>query len=137
MLNPEKYVRIAYLQAIATQTAVPVWTKKVPKDVTVPKKYILITSQEKQRTEVGKDCWEWLCQITIDVVFQGTLGYSDTDQVDDIEEKIITAIEAGIDVPGFMVKSIDLVDTVNLDSDTENQSIERRVIIYQHWLCQV
>lgn len=137
MVNPEKYVRAAYIAAIATQTAVPVWAKKVPKNTSpVPSRYILISSQTKERTEVSKSCWEWLCSITVDIVFQGPAGYSDTEQIDDVEEAVLTAIEAGITAQGFIVKSVDLVQTSDLDAETPTQSIERRIVIYQHWLCQ-
>lgn len=138
MDSPNEPLRKAYIQAIATALAgIPVWAKKIPKNVTpVPSLYILIISQEKQRTAIGKDCWEWLCQITLDITYVNPQGYSDTVKIDDVEAAVITAVEAGINVEGFMVKSVDLVNSSDLDTETPTQSIERRILIYEHWLCQ-
>ena len=134
-LDPNTALRTAYLSALAG-IGVPGWAKKVPKNAEIPSNYYLITSQTLNRTEVGKDCFEWLCSIVVDVIYRGTPGYASPVQTEAIEAEVISAIENGITVAGFSVKSTDFVDSVNLDEETETQSIERRVITYQHWLCQ-
>jgi len=138
ILNPDKYLRTAYVDALRPAlTGVNVWAKKIPKDVTpLPKRYVLITSQTKSRTEVSKGCYEWLCSIMVDVFNVNVAGYAKPENNDDYEEIIIDTIESGIVVPFFQVKSYDFIDSIDLDIETPAQSLERRVIVYQHWLCQ-
>jgi hypothetical protein len=136
LLNPNAPLRNAYLTAWAA-TGLPVWAKKVPKSAVIPKQYILITSQTKQRTEVSKDCFEWLCQIVVDIIYVGAAGYASPIKNDDIEEIGVNAIQAGIVVAGFDVKSYDFIQSLDLDIETDTQSIERRVITYEHWLQQI
>lgn len=133
MLNPDKYLRAGVIAAL-TPTGKPVWAKKVPKNTTIPPLYTLITTQIKTRTEVSKDCWEWLCQMTLDIIGVRPAGYSSTVAIDDLEGQIVTIIEAGFNVQGFMVKDIRLIDSRPLDVETDTQSIERRILIYEYWL---
>lgn len=135
-LDPNTALRSAYLSALSG-IGIPGWAKKVPKNITpIPVNYFLVTSQTLNPTERSKDCFEWLCSIVIDVIYAGAAGYANPVQTETIEAQIITAIEAGITVEGFDVKSIRFIDSINLDEETDTQSIERRVITYQHWLCQ-
>jgi hypothetical protein len=136
LISPDKYIRKAYLAALAG-AGVPVYAKKVPIDKAIPQKYILLSTQTKQRTAVSKNGWEWNTQITIDIVFVGVKGVAQTDKVDDVEGAVIEAIENGITVDGFAVKSTDLINSQPLDIETPTQSIERRILIYEHWVCQV
>lgn len=134
MLNPDKYIRKGIIDKLE-QFERPIWAKKVPKNVSpVPNIYTLITTQTKTRYETSKDCWEWLCQTTLDIIGVQPAGYSSTVAIDDLEGQYITAIEEGINVEGFMVKDTRLVDSRPLDVETDTQSIERRILIYEHWL---
>lgn len=136
--SPDTPLRVAYINAIkAVNPTLPVWAKKVPKGVTVPNLYVLISSQSKNATERSKDCWEWLCTINIDIFYKNLQGYSDTVKVDNAEAQVIIAIENGINVQGFSVKSINLLDSNDLDIETPTESIERRVLTYEHWICQI
>lgn len=136
LISPDKYIRKAYIEALAN-AGVPVYAKKVPIDKNIPQKYILLSTQTKQRTAISKNGWEWNTQITVDIVFKGAKGVSQGDKVDDVEGAVIDAIENGITVDGFAVKSTDLISSQPLDSETPTQSIERRILIYEHWICQV
>lgn len=134
-LDPNTALRVAYLNALSG-VGIPGWAKKVPKNVTIPSNYFLVHSQTLNPTERCKENFEWLCSIVVDIIYAGPAGYASPVQTENIEAKIFTAIEAGIIVAGFDVKSIRFIDSVNLDEETPTQSIERRVITYQHWLCQ-
>lgn len=134
--NPEMPLRTAYIQALSGIQ--PTWSGKVPKNVSVPNKYTLIGTQTKNPTEKGKDgCMEWICTIVIDLYNLNIAGYSAKGVNDVVEEQVINIIEAGIDVDGFRVNSIDFIDSKDLSIETPTQSIERRVITYQHWLAQL
>lgn len=146
ILNPNEPLRAAYVSKIkAALGTIPVWAKKLPKDKPNADQYVLIMSQTKRRTEEYKSLgeeplvankFEWLCTINIDINNINQAGFAKPMNNDNVEETIINAIQSGITVPGFSVKSYDFIDSNDLDVETATQSIERRVITYQHWLCQ-
>lgn len=137
LISPDKFIRKAYKTAFAPVN-LPVYGKIVPVNVKpIPQKYIILGTQTKQRTAISKNGWEWLTQITVDIVFQGAKGFSETDKLDDIEGQIIDIIENGITIDGFYLKSTNLISSQPLDVETDTQSIERRILIYEHWVCQV
>lgn len=132
MLNPDENIRKAYAGKLS-----PIWEKRVPEDVKpVPNKYYLISTQSKQPTERKKDCFEWQCQIVIECISIQELGYASSIPVNNMEAAVITAIEAGIEVEGFDVKSYKFIGSVSLDTETQTNSIYRRVITYEHWLAE-
>lgn len=134
--NPEAPLRTAYIAALSGIQ--PIWAGEIPKDAVVPNQYTIIGDQTKNPTEKGKEgCMEWLCSIVIKIYNVNPAGYSALGVNDNIEEQIIDAIESGITVEGFMVKSTDFIDSVPFSLQTPTQSIERRSIVYQHWLAQI
>lgn len=136
MKNPDKYIRQAYLQLL-TDLAITAYNKDVPPDVNpLPSDYVLIESQSKTTTERSKTEFEWLCRVTLHIIHISDRGYTATTFVDDTEEQCITAIEAGFDVPFFYLKSISLIDSINLDLTDKTNTIERRVLIYEHWVSE-
>lgn len=139
MLNPDKYIRKAYVDALSSATGLNVWNKGIPKDVEVlPDTYIILRSQTKQRTSVSKQLWEWQSQITIDIVSVNELGYNSTVVVDNIEQTVMNTIESGLTFGGgFNNKSTRFIDSVPLDIDTPTNTINRKVVIYEHWLNKV
>lgn len=136
-LDPNTPLRAAYITALAAVLNVPGWAKKVPKNANpIPANYFLVHSQTLNPTERCKESFEWLCSIVVDIIYAGPSGYASPVQTETLEAGVFTAVENGIVVPGFDVKSIRFIDSINLDEETPTQSIERRVITYQHWLCQ-
>lgn len=134
VINPNKYIRIAYLTAFGALT-VPAWSKKVPKDVIpVPDNYVLLISQTKNITERSKEGFEWLCTIVFDIISRQEAGYASTIPVDEIEQDIIDIVESDIVIAGFTVKDINLISSLDLDSEEDEASIVRRVLTYQFWL---
>lgn len=132
MLNPDKYIRAAYVGKFT-----PIWEKKVPKDITSPPaNYYLISTQSKQPTERKKDCFEWQCQIVIECISIQPMGFSSSIAINDMEEQVISTIENGIEVENFDVKSYQFIDSISLDTETATNSIYRRVITYEHWLAE-
>lgn len=129
-------LRNGYLAALIPALGIPGWAKKVPVSETVPVQYFLIHSQTLNTTERSKDCFEWLCSIVVDVIYSGPPGFASPIKTETLEAAVITLVEAGIIVQGFDLKSQEFQGSINLDEETPTQSIERRVITYQHWLCQ-
>lgn len=138
MKNPNKYLRIAHINAL-TGIGSPIWANKVPKDVVpIPKRYVLLTSQTRNETAKDKDGEEWSCTITLDLTSVLELGYSKPEILDDMEELIMTILATEIPVPNFIVKEVVLEDSRDLPPlDTQSQTIERRVMTYSYWLNNV
>lgn len=131
--NPNKPIRAAIISAI---TGIPVWHKKVPKNVSRPTRYILLTSQAKRTIELSKCGWEWSASINIDIIQINSQGYSNAAPIDDIEQQVINAVQ-GLTVAGWDLKGIELVDSNDLDLETDDESIERRVLTYNFWIWPV
>lgn len=137
LVSPDKFIRKAYIEAFQN-AAIPanVWADIVPiTDGDNP--YILLTTQTKQRTAVSKNGWEWNTQITVDICYISPKGFSESNKVDDLEGAVIEAIENGIQVDNFAVKSTNLVTSQPLRTETDSNTIWRRILIYEHWVCQV
>lgn len=136
MLNPNTHVRIGIINALVNVGVdVPIWAKVVPKDVpVVPSMYILISSQSKAPIEISKGCWEWEVTTVLSLFKTNNQGFTNTIPLDTLEEKVLTAMERTINVPKFMVKNTQLIDTVPLDFETPTQTIERTVMTYTQWL---
>jgi hypothetical protein len=135
-LNPNQPLRDAYITALSA-IGLPVKSKKIPKNSSAVQQYILITSQIKKRTCISKDCYDYLCSISVDINYFSPNGYVDSNKNDDIEGQVVNIIEDGIEVDGFMVKSSDFVQSIPLDIETPTYSIQRQIITYQHWLGQI
>ena len=133
--NPNKYLRTAYVQGLpAYVNGIPVFVKKVPKSANPPSQYILITSQTKNQTAIGKDCFEWLCEIVVDCIYSGPAGFAAPVNNDDVEENVQSFVLSGVEMPGWQVKSNDFIGSIDMDAETPTQSIERRVLTFQHWV---
>jgi len=126
MVNPDKYIRKAYVDLCKTFLSTT-WEAGIPISVTpIPPLYILITNQTRNETEVSKgvvdddgnltnSTKEWLCTITIDINRVQPKGNYGSAQVDDLEQQIMNVIEDdGLVVPGFIVKSRRLVQSMPL-----------------------
>src|ERR1700761_3724089 len=117
-------LRTAYKAALASATGLSVWVKKVPKTAsTIPDQYILITTQSKTRTAIAKadqtitDNYDWLASIEFQIVNNSISGMANPGANDVIEPLVINVADT-IQVPGWSVKSRDLLQQTDLDIDT-------------------
>lgn len=137
MKNPDKFLREGYLIALQAQ-GLTVFNKDIPVDINpVPAQYVLVESQSKTTTERSKEDFEWDCRVTLHIISINTRGYTATSIVDNMEGLCITAVEQGIVVNNFYLKSTYLIDSVDLDMTDKTLTIERRVLIYEHWLSEI
>lgn len=133
--NPNKYLRTAYVQGLPAYVEdIPVYSKRLPKDTSTASQYIIIRSQTKNQTAIGKDCFEWLCEIIVDCIYSGVAGFSAPVNNDDLEENVQSFVLSGVTMDGWQVKSNDFINSIDLDADTPTQHIERRVLTFQHWI---
>ena len=137
MQNSNKWLREGYLVALTNQ-GLTAFNKDIPVDINpVPEEYVLVESQSKDTTERSKEDFEWNCRIILHIISVHQRGYTATTSVDDMEAKCITAVEAGITVNGFYLKSTYLIQSSDLDMTDKTTTIERRVLIYEHWLAEM
>lgn len=138
MVNPDTALRTAYVE-LGESFSFPTFESGIPRYITpIPSIYILITNQTRNQTEVCKDGNEWLCTVTIDINQVRPLGYYGSATVDSIEEQFMNVIENDLlVVPGFIVKSADLIQSQPLVASDSTKTITRKVMTYQHWLNNV
>jgi len=143
ILNPNKYIRKAYIDALEAATGLKVWEDRMPKTVTpIPKQYLLITNQTKNETANAKNesefyqltYFEWLCTCDIQIFNINAKGYSNTEVVDNIEEIVISIIRNGVAIPDFYNKDTRILESLDLPLETTTQSVDRRVVKFQNWV---
>lgn len=134
--NPDKYLRAGYLAALQGQGLIAYNKDLPPSTDPIPGVYVLIESQSKTTTERSKTDFEWNSRVTLHIINVNERGYVTTTLVDDAEEKCINAVENGIMVENFYLKSTYLIDSIPLDLTDKTTTIERKVLIYEHWLAE-
>lgn len=133
--NPSKYIRAAYITALQNATGLKVWDRIVPKNIQAPVSYIILDGQTKGETANAKgEFFEWTCTIDVNIYRVNEKGYTLGSAVDDIEDKVINTIRFGIPIPGFSNKDTRIFDSQSLDAETSTQSIDRRIVKFEHWV---
>lgn len=130
MVNPNKYIRGAVVSALSP---LKVWYKRVPKNVDPGTSYILIASQGKQPTEESKTCYDWACQINLQLWVITTQGMPPNVTIDDMEEVVLNAM-SDLRIDGWIVQDIRLDNQVDASVETATQSIDNRTLTYNIWL---
>jgi hypothetical protein len=137
ILNPDKFIRAAYIESLQTATGVKVWHKKIPKNTSpVPSKYIILDSLTKNETVKAKgEYFEWLCTIDVNIYNVKASGYSSAAVVDDLEQVVLNVVRMGnVRVMGFSNKNTAILETQDLSAETTTQSVDRKLIKFEHWL---
>lgn len=133
VINPNKQVRKAVIDAIKASVQLPVYENIVPIDNALNSQYILVNSLSKRKLETSKTCYEWNVSFNIDIHIVNEKGFSHSVAVDDIEEIIMSAMET-VKVQGRHIKNRELVDSVSSLVELPDHTINRTVIIYNLWL---
>lgn len=144
-LNPDKYLRAAYITALESATGLKVWHKRIPKNVTTPPKYIILDSLSKNETLTAKPnegenkntYFEWSCTVDVNIYNVNVAGYSNAAQVDDIEQVAISVVRSGIQIPNFRNKDTRILESLDLSAETNTQSIDRKMVKFEHVLDRV
>jgi len=144
-LNPDKYLRAAYITALESATGLKVWHKRIPKNVTAPSKYIILDSLSKNETLIAKPSegenkntyFEWACTVDVNIYNVNVAGYSNAAQVDDVEQKVISIVRSGIEIPNFKNRDTRILESLDLSAETTTQSIDRKMVKFEHVLDRV
>lgn len=136
MINPDKYVRTAYVQALETATGLPVFAKALPAGITATQ-YIILDSQSKSQTVDSKvDYFEWLCRININIYNTNPAGTYRPLETDDIEQIVLNTVLPGIAIEGFHNKNTNIIESQDLSLEFPTASVDRKLIVFEHWVCE-
>jgi hypothetical protein len=130
-LNPQKYIRSGIISALPGYR---VWNNRVPRNVETPKLYILITNQSKNEYAVGKQCHEWECQFTLQLIYRNDLGFDSSAIVDDAAQVVDDVIRYQMQIPNFFKKNVTLDQERDDTYDTATNTINRKLLSYSIWV---
>lgn len=141
MINPDKYIRGALVEQLKP---IRCWYVTVPISIKVPdgEVYAIIPSQSKQPTEISKDCYDWNCQINIDLwqvaiddKGNPALGVPPNTALDDAVEQVLNKLE-NFTIPTWLVQDVTLENQVDLPVNSPDKSIYRKVLTFNMWLAR-
>lgn len=143
MVNPDKYIRKAYLIALANissgSLSVPVFDRRVPINTKpIPALRIIISSQTKQTADETKCGHGWECTVLLDIIAEQNISYVNTAIVDDIEEQISNMIDlwqaskTELLIPPFKCYRTYFSDSHDIELETPTTTIIRKLIRYTH-----
>ena len=136
MINPDRYLRTAYVTALKSATGLPVYAKSVPAGTT-EKKYIILDSQSKSQTVKAKvNYFEWLARINVNIYSINDAGNFAPINTDDIEQIVLNVILGGVQISGFNNKNTDLISTQDLSLNFASKAVDRKLLIFEHWLSE-
>ena len=133
-VNPDKYIREAYITAITSVTGLPAYDSGIPIDVDpLPSKYFLVGSQTKNRFGISKCGHEWMCSTQVQAISVNEKGFNSMAAVDDMVQGVINAAPV-IVVAGFDLKMTRFVDDPVSNIETLTNTINRKIVMHEHWL---
>lgn len=136
MINPDRYLRTAYVTALKSATGLPVYAKSVPAGTT-EKKYIILDSQSKSQTVKAKvNYFEWLARINVNIYSINDAGNFAPINTDDIEQIVLNVVLGGVQITGFNNKNTDLISTQDLSLNFASKAVDRKLLIFEHWLSE-
>lgn len=134
MVNPDKYIRAAYINALTSATGLPVFDDGIPiPEKDLPNKYYLLGTQTKNSTALSKHGWEWSCTAEVHCIFVNDKGFNSSAEADDMEEAVLSA-GASLSVPQFNYITTSFIDSVSSNIETQTNTVNRKIVIYRHWL---
>lgn len=133
MINPDKYIRGALISQLLP---IRCWYVTVPisvKDIADGEVYAIIPNQSKQPTEISKDCYDWACQVNIDLWQVSSFGNPPNTALDDAVEEVLNKLE-NFTIPTWLVQDITLENQVDLPVNSPDKTIYRKVLTFNMWL---
>lgn len=145
ILNPNKYVRTGLITAIkAVIPNIGIYYKILPLNVKpVPKTYVILDSQTKNETVLSKSTeekatnFEWLTTIDINIYNLNDKGFSDAEIVDDLEQKILSVVRTGFNIPNFDTKDVRILESLDLSAQAGSNYVDRKMLKIEIWLNNV
>jgi len=115
----------------------------LPKSESIPALYVLITTQTKREWATTKCGHEWDCGVLLDLIGNFQNGFVDRSVVDDIESRILTAIDTwtftqtDITIPPFTVYNTMVDDSHDDFLSTPTGTIVRKLVRFRHFISAV
>lgn len=130
---PDKFIRKAFL-TLLSGIGTPIFENKVPKSVDpVPLRRIILSTQTDAQHNTSKCGHNWSHSILLDIISEQPQGYSDKSIVEDIWQTINAVIDVqnDISVDGFTIYNTQMLDSHDIELDTQTVSINRKLVRYQ------
>ena len=124
IINPKKYIRKAIIDALPDYV---VFDTSVPIDAPYPDTYITIDNINLSPTEVTKTCFEWNCDLYINLWQVQEKGFVSSVSVEDMEEDVLNAV---FDPTPFRIKDIRLIESKPMNVG----HVQRIVMILRFWV---
>lgn len=124
IINPKKYIRKAIIDALPDYA---VFDTSVPIDSPYPDTYITIDNINLSPTEVTKTCFEWHCDLYINLWQVQEKGFASSVSVEDMEEDVLNAV---FNPAPFRIKDIRLIESKPMNVG----HVQRIVMILRFWV---
>lgn len=131
MINPNKYIRQAILQAFPD---IKMWANLVPASVNPqPAMYGIISSMSKTETAVSKTCYEWNVTFDLDLFNVGAKGFDHSTPLDDLAQVIIPRMKQ-LTSGTVDIKNVFLEIERDMTMETATNTISRKILSYSCWV---
>lgn len=139
MVSPDKFIRKSYA-TLLNGVGCPIYDMVLPKSNDIPQLYVLISTQTKREYQETKCGHEWDCTILLDIIGNFENGFANRAIVDDVETKILTAIDTwtfnqtDIPIPPFKVYNTMIDDSHDDYLNTPAKTIIRKLLRFRHFI---
>lgn len=137
--NPNKYLRKAFFDVLNNITVsgnvIPCFDERVTGN-TVPKHYILLSTQTKSQDKYTKCADRWECDILIDITttYPATGNTGSKLLAEDIEEAVINLEDNLTLEGGFVINGKSLVSSDSLVTIGTTTNVFRQLIRFNYFL---
>lgn len=131
-------VRGRVAESLRTVTGLEVYEYNIPINQNTPQKWVVISAQSQQKTAVSKTCYDWQCNLTIDVYSEQPKGFSSQIVADNTADVVFDTMEVlQLDRSIGVIKNRNLGQITNSILEALDKTINRVTINYELWLSQV
>lgn len=136
-INPDKYIRKGLITSLSNEGYSNVFDKRVP-TINNPQNYIIISTQTKVENVDTKCGSKWDCSVLFDIVtrFDATGNLADRVQVNDLEEKVIVAMN-NFEIDNFQILDKFLESSNDLDNLNDTENVFRQLVRYRFIINQI
>lgn len=131
-------VRSKVVEELRTATGLDVYEYNIPINQDTPQKWVVISAQSQQKTATSKRCYDWQCNLTIDVYSEQPKGFSSQIVADNTAEIVFNTMEVlQLDKNVGVIKNRNLGQITNSVLEVLDKTINRVTINYELWLSKV
>lgn len=131
MVNPNKQIRKAIIDALKLATGLAVYENSIPLDTELPNQYIVLTGQGKRKTATSKHCFDWMCEVTLAIVSVNEKGFNSGLANDDVDQLVLEVMESF--TATVRVLNRDFINSTATIIEMPDHTINQTNIRYDIW----